>query len=240
MNLAHAVPFQNRLLCCLSEPDLALVIASAERVKLHLRQALEIAHQKIEFIYFLESGLGSVVAGKESGSAVEVGMFGRDGMSGTSLVQGDSESTFDCIVELEGYAIRIFAEDLENAMRQSTSLKNLMAHYAHALGIQTTYTALANAEIKLEQRLARWILMVDDRVDGHHFRITHEFIAMTLGVRRAGVTVALKLLEMRLLIKIQRREIFLLDRQRLIDLTKGTYGPAEIEYTRLIHKSPMA
>lgn len=237
MDLPKAFLFQNRLLRSLSDLDRALVMPHADRVPLHVRQVLETAHQRIEYVYFLESGLGSFVAGKESGSAIEVGMFGRDGMSGTSLVQGDSESSFDCIMELEGYAIRVSAEDLETAMRQSTSLKSLMAHYAHALGIQTIYTAWANVEIKLEQRLARWILMVDDRVDEHRFRVTHDFIATILGVRRAGITVALKFLEVHLLIKVQRREIFVLHRQGLIDLTKGTYGPAEVEYKRLIQKS---
>lgn len=237
MDLPKAFLFQNQLLRTLSDSDLALIMPHADRVPLHVRQVLETAHQKIEYVYFLESGLGSVMAGKESGSAIEVGMFGRDGMSGTSLVQGDTESPFDCIIELEGDAIRISTEDFENAMHQSASLKNLMARYAHALGIQTTYTAWANAEITLEQRLARWILMVNDRIDDHHFRVTHEFIAMILGVRRAGITVALKLLEMRLLIKIQRREIFVLDWQGLSDLTKGGYGPAEVEYNRLIQTS---
>lgn len=229
-----ANPFQNRLLCALSADDLALVLPHLESVKLQYRQTLETAHEPIEFVYFPESGLGSVVVGKEAGSAIEVGLFGRDGMSGTSLVQGDSESAFDCIMAIEGYAMRISADNLQYAMRQSASLKSLMAHYARALGVQTTYTAWANAEIRLEQRLARWILMVDDRVDDHHFRVTHEFIAMILGVRRAGVTVGLRHLESQLLIKIQHREIHVLDRHGLTNLTMRTYGPAEIEYSRLI------
>ncbi|RYG94270.1 MAG: Crp/Fnr family transcriptional regulator, partial [Alphaproteobacteria bacterium] len=90
MDLPKAFLFQNRLLRTLSDSDLALIMPHADRVPLHVRQVLETAHQKIEYVYFLESGLGSVMAGKESGSAIEVGMFGRDGMSGTSLVQGDT------------------------------------------------------------------------------------------------------------------------------------------------------
>ncbi|MCD2173635.1 Crp/Fnr family transcriptional regulator [Rhizobium sp. C4] len=232
VQMAH--PFQNRLLRALSAADLALVLPHLESVRLQYRQALETAQEQIEFVYFPETALGSVVAGKEAGSSIDVGLFGRDGMSGTSLVQGDSRSAFDCITAIEGYAMRISADNLQDAMRQSASLKSLMAHYARALGIQTTYTAWANAEMKLEQRLARWILMVDDRIDDHRFRVTHEFIAIILGVRRAGVTVALKRLEEQRLIKIERREICVLDRDGLINLTMGSYGPAEVEYQRLI------
>ena len=225
--------FKNRLLSALSPADLVLLAPDLERVQLSLRQSLETAHQPIDLVYFLESGLGSVVARKEGGTAVEVGLFGRDGMTGTSLALGDTESPFDCFTQMDGSAMRISADNLRKAMSQSVAVTDLLRHYARAIGIQTTYTALANAQIKLEERLARWILMVDDRVDYDSFIVTHEFLAMMLGVRRAGVTVALQILESRSLIKSQRGEIVVKDREGLISLTRGTYGPAEEEYERL-------
>ncbi|MBM7044659.1 MULTISPECIES: Crp/Fnr family transcriptional regulator [Rhizobium] len=225
--------FDNRLLCALAPDDLRLLAPSLERIQLQLRQSLERAHQPIDFVYFLEAGLGSVVASKEGGSTVEVGLFGRDGMTGTSLVQGDTESPFDCFVQMGGSAFRISAGNLQDALAQSAPLTELLLHYARALGIQTTYTALANGQIKLEERLARWILMVHDRMDGDSFTVTHEFLAMMLGVRRPGVTVALQTLEAKHFIKSQRGEIRVKHRDGLMDLSRGTYGPAEMEYERL-------
>jgi len=226
--------FKNRLLSALSPADLLLLVPDLERVHLSLRQSLETAHQPIDLVYFLESGLGSVVAKKEGGTTVEVGLLGRDGMTGTSLALGDTESPFDCFTQMDGSAMRISAHNLRKAMSRSISVADLFRSYARAIGIQTTYTALANGQIKLEERLARWILMVDDRVDHDNFFVTHEFLAMMLGVRRPGVTVALQILESRHLIKSQRGEIVVKDREGLIALTKGTYGPAEVEYERLI------
>jgi CRP-like cAMP-binding protein len=162
-----------------------------------------------------------------------VGLFGRDGMTGTSIVLGDTESPFDCFTQMGGLALRISADKLREALSRSVSLTDRLTHYARALGIQTTYTALANSQIKLEERLARWLLMVHDRVDTDSFYVTHEFLAMMLGVRRPGVTVALQILETKRFIKSQRGEIFMKDRQGLIDLSQGTYGPAETEYERL-------
>lgn len=225
--------FKNRLLRALSPADLGLLAPSFERVQLSLRQSLETAHQPIDQVYFPESGLASVVARKEGGTTVEVGLFGRDGMTGTSLALGDMESPFDCFTQMDGSAMCISADNLRKAMSQNVAIKGLFLHYARSLGIQTTYTALASAQIKLEERLARWILMVDDRVDHNSFFVTHEFLAMMLGVRRPGVTVALQILESRHLIQSQRGQIFVKDRDGLIGLTKGTYGPAEEEYERL-------
>lgn len=233
MNVQISNLFQNRLLRALSVDDVNLIVPHLETVQLSLRQPLETAHETIKFVYFLETGLGSVVAGKNNGSSVEVGLFGRDGMSGTSVVLGDTESPFDCYTQMAGSAMRMSANHLRDALIQSGSLKDLMMQYARALGIQTTCTAWANAEMKLEERLARWILMVDDRTDDNRFRVTHEFLAMMLGVRRAGVTVALNILGSRGMIKLERREIFVLDRDALTQLTRGSYGTAEIEYSRL-------
>lgn len=229
----HVSVFKNRLLRALSPADLGLLAPHLERVQLGLRQSLEIAHQPIDLVYFLESGLGSVVARKEGGTAVEVGLFGQDGMTGSSLALGDTESPFDCFTQMDGSAMRISTDNLRKAMSQSVGITDLLKHYARSLGIQTTYTALANSQIKLEERLARWVLMVDDRVDHDSFSVTHDFLAMMLGVHRPAVTVALQVLEGTHLIKSQRGGIVVKNREGLISLTKGTYGPAEEEYERL-------
>ncbi|MGV8937541.1 MAG: Crp/Fnr family transcriptional regulator [Allorhizobium sp.] len=230
----HVIPIiKNRLLSALSPEDQALLIPNMDRIQLTLRQMLEKAHQPIEIVYFLESGLGSVVAKRQGGSTIEVGLFGVDGMTGVSLSQGDTESPFDCFTQMNGSAMCIAAGDFVEAMAVSETLKNLMVQYARTLGIQTSYTALANGQNTIEGRLARWILMVHDRVEGDRFSVTHEFLSIMLGVHRPGVTLALQLLESRHCIRSQRGEILIRDRGALITLTKGTYGPSEDEYERL-------
>lgn len=223
----------NLLIAAMAPEDACRLEATATRVQLPLRAMLEQAHRPIEFVYFLESGLASVVAGQQNGAAIEVGLFGRDGMSGTSLVLGDSETAFNCFAQVEGSAIRISAAGLVDALRASPSLRTLLTGYAHTLAIQTACTAWANADLRLEERLARWILMVDDRVEGGRFRITHEFLSVLLGVRRAGITQALNALAARQLIVAQRGAIGVIDRPGLAALTKGTYGLAESEYVRV-------
>jgi CRP-like cAMP-binding protein len=124
-------------------------------------------------------------------------------------------------------------------MEESRALRSLLLAYVQALLAQTTSTVLANGHAKLEERLARWLLMVHDRTDGMTITLTHEFLAVMLGVRRAGVTVALHLLEGKGLIRSTRRQIVILNRRGLIEEAHGSYGAAEEEYRRLIG-SPLA
>jgi hypothetical protein len=113
-------------------------------------------------------------------------------------------------------------------------MRLFLLRYAQSLHIQTGYTALVNARSKLEERLARWLLMCEDRSAGSKVAMTHEFLSVMLGVRRPGVTVAIQLLEGRGLIRAQRGEIVIRDRQGLILCADGGYGEAEAEYQRLI------
>jgi CRP-like cAMP-binding protein len=225
---------KNLLLCSLPRDALDYLVPRLKRVKLVEGQYLERAHTPIQQVYFLEAGLASVVASKFPGLTVEVGLIGREGMTGTALSQDDSESPFECFVQMAGSALMISADNLRKAFSEVPSLVNPLLRYARALGIQTTYTALASAQIKVEERLARWILMVHDRVDGDVFFLTHEFLAMMLGVRRPGVTDALRLLEEKELIRTKRKEVMIVNRAGLVFLTRNTYGPGELEYLRLL------
>lgn len=225
---------RNLLLRSLPHEDLKLLLPDLHSVALKEGQCLETAHAPIEQVYFIESGLASVVASNFRGLAVEAGLIGRDGMTGTALVLHDTLSPFDCLVQIDGTALALPAAAFRHAIAKLPGLARLLVGYARALGIQTTYTALASAQTRLEERLARWILMVHDRVDGEMFHLTHDFLAMTLGVRRPGVSEALQRLEAKKLIRSRRREILVRDRAGLVALTRNTYGPGELEYQRLI------
>ncbi|WP_352479152.1 helix-turn-helix domain-containing protein [Mesorhizobium sp. M0045] len=123
---------------------------------------------------------------------------------------------------------------LSMALSESNTLKALLLLYVQMLFIQTSYTALVNARSKLAERLARWLLMCQDRVRDHRFSITHEIMAVVLGVRRPGVTVAIQELEGMGLIKAGRGEIVIRNRYGLFQIADGTYSGPEQEYERLL------
>src|SRR5262249_39111293 len=127
----------------------------------------------------------------------------------------------------------ISADDLRRAMAESGSLAAWLMRYAHVFAIQAGHTALANAHGKIEERLARWLLMAQDRVDGDELFLTHEFLAVMLGVRRAGVTTALHQLEAQALISTARGSVIVLDRAGLEESANGLYGVPETEFERL-------
>lgn len=226
--------YRNQLLQRMSADDFALLQPHMQQCKLPLRRMLVTPNVPIEAVYFIEQGIGSVVARTTGGHEAEVGFIGFEGMTGSSLVMGDDRAVHACFVQLEGEAIRIEAGPFNAALAASATLRMFLLRFVNALQIQTGCTALVNARLKLEERLARWLLMCDDRVPGESLAITHEFLAIMLGVRRPGVTVALQLLEGRALIRARRSEIVIRDRPGLIELANGSYGEPEAEYVRLI------
>jgi CRP-like cAMP-binding protein len=134
----------------------------------------------------------------------------------------------------------IAAEHLRQAMSDSPTIRDVLLMYVQVYVIQTSQTALANAATLLPQRLSRWLLMCEDRLTSKHIPLTHEFLAMMLGVQRSGVPIVIGELEDRGLIKGERGVIHILDRPTLIAMTNGTYGLAESEYERLFAKKPKA
>ncbi|WP_352590506.1 Crp/Fnr family transcriptional regulator [Mesorhizobium caraganae] len=187
-------------------------------------------------VYFLEDGIASIVAKIPKGRDTEVGLIGMEGMSGALVVLGGDRAVHDTYMQLGGNGFRMPAPALTAALAASNTLKALLLLYVQTLYIQTSYTALVNARSKLDERLARWLLMCQDRVRDDRFSITHEFMAVMLGVRRPGVTVAIQELEGRGLIRASRGEIVIRDRYGLFQIADGTYSEPEKEYERLIGK----
>ena len=220
----------------MSVEDIALLEPHMQRCSLHLRMNLEHPRTPIDFVYFLEEGIGSVVATGRNGRDTEVGFIGFEGMTGSAIVMGDDRNLHQCYVQLAGEAMRIEAAAFATVLASSPTMRLFLLRYVQSLLIQTGCTALVNARSKLEERLARWLLMCDDRVSGGRLKITHEFLGIMLGCRRPGVTVALQLLEGMGLIRASRGEIAIRDRKGLILLANGGYGEAEEEYERLIGK----
>jgi CRP-like cAMP-binding protein len=223
----------NRLLSRLSAPDLKLLARHLKPVDLPLRKRLEATDRAIDHVYFPESGFASVVANGTPTDRVEVGVIGREGMTGLAVVLGTDRSPNETFMQNAGKGLRMSATELRNAMRQSATLRDSLLLYTHAFLIQAHQTAKANARSKIEERLARWLLMAHDRIEKDDLVITHEFLSMMLGVRRPGVTVALSLLERTALVSTNRGVISILDRKGLKRAANGAYGVAEAEFNRV-------
>jgi CRP-like cAMP-binding protein len=225
--------YRNHLLNALPEADLDLLRPHLEPIRLDLRFSMERANQPIRFAYFPERGLASIVAHSKGNRMIEVGLIGLEGMTGLSLIMGDDRSANETFIQAEGEGLRISAEKLIGALEASASLRRCLLRYVQAFLSQTTQTALANGRANIDERLARWILMAHDRLDGDELQLTHEFLALMLGVRRPGVTVALHYLEGKRLIKSTRGLVTVLDREGLEEIAGGSYGVPEAEYARL-------
>ena len=179
--------------------------------------------KRIDHIYFVESGFASVVADGTRKPGIEVGIIGREGMTGLAVVLGNDRASHATYVQVAGRGLRIKAITLREAIERSSSLHRPMLQYANAFLLQTTTTALANGRSKSEERLARWLLMANDRIDGNEVPLTHEFLGLMLGTHRPGVTLALHALERAGLISTRRRSITILDRRRLEKSANGAY-----------------
>ena len=233
MNSPHTGP-RNRLLAVLPAVDLDLLQPSLELVDIEARQVLERPGEPIAHVHFVESGLVSVVGTTEPDHRIEVGMVGHEGMTGLGVVLGDDRSLNEALVQSSGSAWRIETPALHKAMRNSPVLSATLLRYVHVFFSQASQTAVANGRGRLDERLARWLLMWHDRLHDDNLVITHEFLALLLGVRRQGVTVALHDLEGRGLIRSTRSLVRILDRHGLQQAANGFYGAPEAEYVRTI------
>src|SRR5262245_14536094 len=224
----------NRILSSLASGDRELVEPHLEPVTLNVRQRLEAADRKIEKVYFIDAGLASVVAvGSAARRRAEVAVVGREGMIGIAVVLGVDRTPYEALMQVAGHGRSIAASVLGSLMGKSRSLPASLMRYAHVLAVQTAHTALANAQGKIEERLARWLLMAHDRLEGDNLHLTHELLAVMLGVRRAGVTTALHELEKAALISTTRGCVTVLDRHGLEQSANGLYGAPEAEFDRL-------
>ena len=225
---------RNRLLAKMSAHDWNLLAPHLEFVTLKERQVVEVPNRPIAHVYFVETGMFSVVAVNAEDHRIEVGVIGKEGMTGVPLVFGDDRAQHSAYMQIGGSGRRLPAAAFVAALNQSHSLRALMMRSAQAFMIQTAHTALANGRAKLEERLARWLLMAHDRLDSDAVPLTHEFLAVMLGVRRAGVTVALHSLERRGLIATRRAQLTLVDRAGIEAVAGSFYGIPEAELKRLM------
>lgn len=224
----------NKLLAGLSLADMALLQPLLEWSELPARTVIEAKNQPVDRIHFLESGILSIVASASGDRQVEIGIVGREGMSGMACILGAVQSPNMSIIQLPGTSLHIGCADLRRILAQSRTLRSRFGRFVQSFFVQVSQTALATGKANVEQRLARWLVMAHDRIDGDFLPLTHEFLSTMLGVRRAGVTMALHNLEGEGLIRATRGTIAIADLEALIAYTHGLYGISEREYERLL------
>ena len=225
---------RNRLLAYISAPDFELLRPHLEPITLDRDYVLVKPNEPIENVYFIEYGMVSVVAEKADGRSIEVGVYGRDGMGATTVLLGSDRSPHHQYMQIGGSGFIVPTAGFLELVEQSPTLRNMMLRYVHVFMTQTAQSALVNGSSVIEERLARWVLMCQDRLDAMEFPITHDFLSMMLGVRRSSVTDAIHILEGDMLIRSRRGNIEILDRDRLVRAAGASYGVPEAEFRRLI------
>ncbi len=229
-----ADPPANRLLSLLSPGDYARLRPHLHRIPLEYRQSLYRAHKPLEWVYFIETGVGSLVNTMANGQASEVGTIGNEGVVGLPLVLGDDRAPTSVYIQVPGVGLQMKATLFKKELARSASMRAVMLHYAHAFFNQVAQSAACNQFHSIEQRCCRWMLMTHDRMQSDQFLLTQEFLAMMLGVQRTGVTVAAGGLQRAGLIRYSRGNVTIIDRRGLLRHSCECYGVSKKEFDRLL------
>ncbi len=224
----------NRLLARLTKREHTLLSPHLEDVKVAHKQVLYEPDVPIEHVYFPAAGcVASIVTVMRDGTAVETATVGNEGMVGTSIVLGASSMHDKAFCQVAGNALRIKAETLSKEMKRLPTLRRLLNLYMQGLVVQFTQGVACNRLHTVEQRCARWILMMHDRVGSDSFRFTHEFLATMLAVRRPGVSEVAGKLQQAGFIKYVHGNITITDRKGLESASCECYAAIASEFKRL-------
>src|ERR1700690_2111023 len=229
---AKQVNVQNHLLRALPHKDYQKLLPVLELVKLGFGDILYESQAQIRHVYFPIDCFVSMLTTVDAGRAAEVGLIGSEGMIGVPMALGVAVSPFRAVVQGGGTAMRLKTADFRRHFSNSHALKREVFLFPHLLMIQIAQTAACNRFHVVTQRMARWMLMTRDRVNSNEFRITQEFLALMLGVRRVGVSVAMCGLRERKFIAYRRGNITILDHGGLVTAACECYKTVKDTYTQ--------
>src|ERR1700730_15200257 len=216
-----AVP--NRLLGALPRKEYQKLLPILEPVNLTFGEILYESQTQIRHVYFPNDCFVSMLTTVDTGRAAEVGLIGPEGMIGVPMALGVAVSPFRAVVQGGGTAMRLKTGEFRRTFIKSAALKREVFLFTHLLMVQIAQTAACNRFHGVIQRMARWLLMTRDRVNSNEFRITQEFLALMLGVRRVGVNLAARALQERKLIAYRRGTVTILDHGGLVAAACGCY-----------------
>ncbi|HEX3354057.1 MAG TPA: Crp/Fnr family transcriptional regulator [Terriglobales bacterium] len=208
-------PIENEILLSLSAKERDLIFPQLTFMDLATHTVLHESGEPIKFGYFLNQGLASVLTVLAEGKSVEVGLTGKEGFVGLPLIVGFTTSPTRAVIQIAANGFRINARNLVLIMRQAPGLERHLQRYVQILGMQGTQVAACNRLHEVDERLARWLLMCQDRIGSNFVPLTQEFLAHMLGTRRASVTVAAGMLQKAGIITYQRGHVNVVDRPQL-------------------------
>jgi CRP-like cAMP-binding protein len=226
-------PRANRLLRGLPEAELQRIRPALEPVHLPRPTELESANEAIHFVYFPTTGVASIIAIDDSGESVDTAMIGREGMTGLAVVLGTGQSPVRTIVQIPMTGLRMGANALREELDRGGRLVPLLQWHTQLVMITMAQLILCNRIHRLDQRAARWLLQVDDRVDEAPFRVTQEFLAQMIGVQRPALSVAMRQFKDAGLVRYARGQMTIADRKGLMERSCGCTNVIASEARRL-------
>ncbi|MCZ7486150.1 Crp/Fnr family transcriptional regulator [Rhizobium rhizogenes] len=233
----------NFLLALLDDDIRRQVLRAAVPVKLELGDKLVSAGSPIERVFFMYSGIASVVVVSKSGRKTEAGVVGKEGFVPAGALVGAKRSLTEVVVQAPGEALSIDIQSFQALLAKYRIFSDILISALHVARAQVEYTASSNAIQPVTERLARWLLLCHDRVEGNQLQLTHDFLSTMLAVRRASVTDALHVLESQGSIRSERGKVIIRNRETLETYARDFYGMPEEEsdrvFARFVHAKPL-
>jgi CRP-like cAMP-binding protein len=217
-------PIANAILLSISDEEFAMIRDGLHYLDLPQYTVLHEPRKKLEYAYFLNNGMASLVFNTNHRESVEVGVIGNEGFAPIPVAAGIRHSPHEAIMQVSGDGFQLSVDTLQEVLKTSPQMQKLLSRYATVQGLQAAQTAGCNRLHDLEQRLARWLLLIQDRVGSGLLRITHEFLATMLGTDRPSVSLAAGGLRKKHIIEYSHGSVTVLNRKKLESSACECYG----------------
>lgn len=228
---------KNRLLAALPKEEYERLLPYFELVSLELKQMLYVPNEPIEYTYFVNNGIVSLLTLMENGEAIEVATVGNEGMVGLPIFLGASTIPGEAFSQIPGTAMRMKSDVFKREVTPGCAMYGLLQRYTQTLFNQIAQSAACNRLHSIEERFCRWMLMTQDRVGGSEFPMTHEFLGQMLGVRRASVSVTAAVLQKAGIIQYNRGKMRIIDSPQMENIACECYKIIKTDFDRLLNNS---